>query len=371
MMTEQNASSIHKIVITGGPCAGKTTAMSWIQNKLSQLGYTVLFLPEAATELKNGGLDPSICYPFEKCLIHLQLDREKAYEEYASKIPEGKVLLVCDRGVMDATAYLSSKENARIYWEFGSSETEFRDHYDAVFHLVTTAKGAEDAYTLENNKARSETMEEARALDDRLIQAWTGHPHFRVIDNSTDFPGKMKRLLEEITSFLGEPQPYEIERKFLIKKPSKELLDSFPCIKKIDIIQTYLISPPGEELRIRQRGSNGSYAYYQTRKREVQGCKRLETERRLTEQEYLQLLMQADPGMHPVRKERYCLTHQNRYFEIDLYPQWENEAILEIELKDENEEMQIPDGIEVIREVTDDPHYRNAYLARNNAGITT
>jgi nucleoside-triphosphatase THEP1 len=35
--------SIHKIVITGGPCAGKTTALSWIQNAFSQRGYAVLF----------------------------------------------------------------------------------------------------------------------------------------------------------------------------------------------------------------------------------------------------------------------------------------------------------------------------------------
>ena len=38
---------ISKIVITGGPCAGKSTAMSWIQNAFTQKGYVVLFLPES------------------------------------------------------------------------------------------------------------------------------------------------------------------------------------------------------------------------------------------------------------------------------------------------------------------------------------
>ena len=33
---------ITKIVITGGPCAGKTTAMSWIQNSFTRRGYVVL-----------------------------------------------------------------------------------------------------------------------------------------------------------------------------------------------------------------------------------------------------------------------------------------------------------------------------------------
>ena len=48
--------SISKIVITGGPCAGKTTGMSWIQNAFTERGYTVLFIPEAATELISGGV---------------------------------------------------------------------------------------------------------------------------------------------------------------------------------------------------------------------------------------------------------------------------------------------------------------------------
>ena len=52
---------IRKIVITGGPCAGKTTAMSWIQNEFSKLGYTVLFVPETATELISGGVAPWTC----------------------------------------------------------------------------------------------------------------------------------------------------------------------------------------------------------------------------------------------------------------------------------------------------------------------
>lgn len=38
-----------KIVIKGGPCAGKTTVMSWIQNTFTQKGYKVVFMLETAT----------------------------------------------------------------------------------------------------------------------------------------------------------------------------------------------------------------------------------------------------------------------------------------------------------------------------------
>ena len=52
---------LSKIVITGGPCAGKSTAMSWIQNAFTQMGYVVLFIPETATELITGGVAPWTC----------------------------------------------------------------------------------------------------------------------------------------------------------------------------------------------------------------------------------------------------------------------------------------------------------------------
>ena len=86
----------------------------------------------------------------------------------------------------------------------------FQCVFDAVFHLVTAAKGAEAAYTCANNQARTESVAEEAALDDRLLAAWTGHPHLRVIDNSSDFEDKMKRLIAEISFFLGEPEPLEI-----------------------------------------------------------------------------------------------------------------------------------------------------------------
>ena len=172
------------------------------------------------------------------------------------------------------------------------------------------------------------------------------------------------RLVKEISLFLGEPEPYEIERKFLIEYPDIERLKDDPNCEEIDIIQTYLKSDNNEEVRIRQRGKNGSYIYFKTTKRTIDGCKRIETEKRLTEREYLQLLMDADTDCRPVRKTRYCLTYNNQYFEIDVYPFWNNKAILEIELNDESEKISFPDFIKIIKEVTDDEYYKNHSLAK-------
>lgn len=358
---------VSKIVITGGPCAGKTTAMSWIQNAFTQKGYAVLFVPETATELITGGVAPWTCgsnVEYQQCQLKLQMEKENIFEQAARTMKSDKILIVCDRGALDNRAYMDAVEFAAALDFVGASEVELRDSYDAVFHLVTAAKGAEGFYTTANNAARTETVEEAAALDDKLIAAWTGHPHLRVIDNATDFEAKMRRLIAEISSFLGEPEPFEIERKFLIAYPDIKWLESIPNCQRIEMIQTYLKSANDDEVRVRQRGIDGSYIYFLTTKRKVSERKRVEIERRLSKEEYLRLLMDADTSRRQIRKTRYCLTYQNQYFEIDVYPFWKDQAIAEIELSDEEMEVRFPEQIRVIKEVTDDASYKNASLAK-------
>ena len=366
MRKQKELPKITKIVVTGGPCAGKSTAISWIQNAFTKLGYKVIFIPETSTELITAGINLSSCnspLDFEKGLVKLQLEKEKIYEDIAKEMPYSKILIVCDRGVMDNKAYVKPIDFLSILRDIKSNETILRDSYDAVFHLVSAAKGAEKYYTLENNQARSESIEDAAILDDKIISAWTGHPHFRIIDNSSNFDIKMKKLIAEISLFLGEPEPYEIERKFLIEYPDIDWLEKNPKCQRVEIIQTYLKSSNDDEIRVRQRGLDGNYIYFQTIKRKINSLKRIELEKRLSKDEYLELLMEADNEKRPIRKTRYCLTYHNQYFEIDIYPFWDKQAIAEIELRNENEEIKFPKKIKVLKEVTNDYRYKNAYLA--------
>ena len=357
---------ITKIVITGGPCAGKTTAMGRIQKDFVRQGYKVLFVPETATELITGGVAPWTLVTNEEyqiCQVSLQKRKEEIFERAASRMGADKVLIVCDRGVMDNRAYMNDTEFENVMRELGLNEIEERDRYDAVFHLNTAAKGALEAYTLSNNGARIETPEQAAEIDDKLIAAWTGHPHLRVIDNSTPFEEKLNRLIAEISSFLGEPEPMEIERKYLIRYPDLQKLEELPNCEKVEIAQTYLVSADETEIRVRQRGRNGYYLYYRTEKRRISGTSRAETERRISEADYVEYLMQADPARRPIRKTRYCLTENSRYYEIDIYPEWKKQAVMELELRNEDEEVVFPRDISVIREVTEDPAYKNYSLA--------
>ena len=361
---EKSQAKITKIVLTGGPCAGKTTALSWINNYFSKRGYVVIFIPETATELITNGVTPWNTKEYQIFQLKMQKSKEQIYESAAKAIKTDKILMVLDRGVLDSKAYMTEAEFKKVLRECGTSEVKERDSYDAIFHLVTAAKGKEEFYTLSNNKARTESVSDAKKIDDKIISAWTGHPHFRIIDNSTDFEEKLERLLKEITSFLGEPEPYEIERKFLIKYPNIKELESMPNCTKVEIIQTYLTSTDDVERRIRARGIDGDYVYYSTEKRKVSNLKRVEVEKRLSQDEYLKLLMDADNNLHAIRKTRYCLSENNQYFEIDIYPEWKNQAIMEIEMSSEDEEIKVPEFIKIIKEVTDDEKYKNHEMAR-------
>lgn len=356
-----------KIVITGGPCAGKSTAMSRIQEEFGQMGYTVLFVPETATELITGGVAPWTCantVEYQLCQLELQLHKEAVFEKAAKGMDSSKVLIVCDRGALDCKAYMAQEEFDQMLDELGMNEVELRDGYDAVFHLVSAAKGAQEYYSTADHPARTETVEEAALLDDKLISAWTGHPHLRIIENDSDFKAKMQKLMAEIASFLGEPEPFEIERKFLIEYPDIAWLEENPACQRVEIIQTYLNSATDDEVRVRQRGIGGHYLYYKTTKRAVSSVKRVEVERRLSQNEYLSLLMEADTSKRQIRKDRYCLTYEGQYFEIDVYPFWKDRAIVEIELSDEDAEIRLPEQLKVIRDVTEDESYKNSALAR-------
>jgi len=357
---------MHRIVITGGPCGGKSTAMSWIKSYFEERGYRVLFVPETATELITGGVAPWTCgknVDHQKCQMKLQITKEDVFAYAASTMPVDKILVVCDRGALDNRAYMNEEEYAESLRYIGMNEVELRDRYDAVFHLVTAALGAEKFYTTANNAARTETVEEAIALDNKIISAWTGHPHFRMIDNSTDFKGKMRRLMCEISAFLGEGEHYEIERKYLIEYPDLAWLESHPFCHRTEILQTYLKSEDGEEIRVRQRGEHGHFTYFNTVKKEISALKRVEEESVISESEYLTLLLDADPTLRPIRKTRYLMSYEGQYLEIDVYPFMKEHAIVEVELCHEDATVTLPPQFRLIREVTGEAAYKNKTLA--------
>ena len=124
---------ITKIVITGGPCAGKTTAMSWIQNAFARMGYAVLFVDETATQLITGGAAPWLSTSnrdYQWRLIELQQSKEKAFTEIAKTMKDEKILVVCDRAALDNRAYMTESDFQYVLRQLNTNEVALRDQYD-------------------------------------------------------------------------------------------------------------------------------------------------------------------------------------------------------------------------------------------------
>jgi CYTH domain-containing protein/predicted ATPase len=361
------ASPIHRIVLTGGPCGGKTTALVKIRERLESFGFRVYLVPESATLLLTGGVSvagasPEQILAFEAALLRAQMALEEAFLQVAASTGAPSVL-ICDRGAMDVSAYLPPDLWQALLDEHGWTVVELRDRrYDAVVHLVTAAEGAEAFYTTANNAARTETPEKARELDARLRHAWVGHPHLRVVDNSTDFAGKVRRVIEAVCRVTGVPEPVEVERKYLVRKAP----DVLPVrAEEVEIDQTYLAAPDGGEARVRRRGQRGSYTYTHTLKKPAGAGERVEIERPITGRDYVNFLAQADPARRTVRKRRTCFLHEGQYFELDRFldPR-PGLVLLEVELDDPKAAVRLPPFLEIEREVTDDPAYSNYRIAQ-------
>jgi len=159
-------------------------------------------------------------------------------------------------------------------------------------------------------------------------------------------------------------EPLEIERKYLIRYPDLDLLEQI-CSKKIFLVQTYLVSDQGKSRRIRRSECNGSVIYWYNEKEKISDLTRIEREREISETEFCELLKEMIPGSNTIIKTRFCIPSGEHCFEVDIFPEWNDRAFVEVELEYEEQKFEIPDCLSVIKEVTEDRRYTNNSLAVN------
>ena len=246
----------------------------------------------------------------------------------------------------------------------GTDTNQLKARYDAVLHLVSAADGAEKYYTTATNATRYEQMNEeglriARELDKKVVNAWTGHPHLRVINNNDDFNAKLNRVLKEIANVLGLPQPIEEERKYIV-----EIVGDIPECSESTITQTYLVAEPGVEMRLRRRDWKGKFVNILTTKKKISETEQLETERQVDNNLYESLVKQADPYRHTIVKRRKSFIWKGQYFELDDYQEpVSNLMILETKGIKCHEDVKFPPFLRVIEDITGRTEYYNYNIA--------
>ena len=188
---------ISKIVITGGPCSGKTTIIKQLRNQYSNLGYKVVTLSETATDLIISGIigkDPKIgAMPFQQAIMRTQINKEKIYEELLKHCEYENIIMFCDRGLMDGKAYVSNSDFEKLLKEFKLTEQDVLNKYDSVIHLESVAKAKPELFGYDTNQARTSTVEQAIIFNDKVYDAWHKHKNFVPIPFEEDFHKKLKK----------------------------------------------------------------------------------------------------------------------------------------------------------------------------------
>lgn len=366
---------IKRIVLTGGPCAGKTTALAKIEQDLKEKGYRVLIVPESATELIKSGINPIDrdgigIIEFQKVIMLYQYQKEEFYNEVANKFKDEKIVIIYDRGLMDNKAYVPDDRFKEIL-DYSSkklnkslTELDIASRYDMVIHLVTSAEGDAKNYTLENNTARIETAEEARVQDKKALESWSMHDNLKIVGNYEHFNEKIDRVLSIIHDCLGSTVLIKKERKFLVDNIDfNNFLEKLKYVR-CEIEQYYLesymnILVNNIEKRLRKITYNDCVNYYYSLySRETSGIKKIISERKLTEREFKDILYHSEV-ISKINKKRYTFVYDRQYFKLDFFDDF---SMLEVRQMCENSKFCIPNGIELIKEVTDNIDYQNINL---------
>ncbi len=362
---------ILRIVITGGPCGGKTTALEEISKIFRTQGYTVFIVNETATELINDGVKPFgntedklELIDFQKMVLEAQLAKEKIRDYAAEHCKNENVVIIYDRGILDNRAYLKDEEFKMLIDEKGITESEILARYDLVIHLVTAADGKPEHYDLKTNKARTETIEEAIQKDRRTMESWSTHPNQKIVINDCLFDEKIQKVGNIIRGFLGENEVLNQE-KYKIQIDQIDLVElannqSVHMLKE-DILEFVKSYGDDEDEMYRESIIAGSSHYTYTKIKYNSDGTKTTVHKNVSEEEFKENLSRIDG--EPIAKTRYNFIYNGERYRLDLYHQPARLTTLERDVTKKNSQ-KLPKFITAKENITNDRFYSDANIYR-------
>ncbi len=182
-----------RIALTGGPNGGKTTALSILKETF---GGKVEIVPEAATLIFSGGFprkDGS--RPHVEAAQRIIFYTTQQLEELALKTSPAD-LIICDRGTVDAAVYWPDGIDA-FFADMGTTLDAQLARYDAVIHLSPPLT----AEFYQSTHVRTESLEQAAAIDRKILKIWERHPNRMVLPSMEHFfqkAGIIKNFIETL-----------------------------------------------------------------------------------------------------------------------------------------------------------------------------
>mmetsp|Transcript_89820 Transcript_89820/g.187753 ORF Transcript_89820/g.187753 Transcript_89820/m.187753 type:complete len:473 (+) Transcript_89820:65-1483(+) len=210
--TESPAQSVVRIILTGGPGGGKSSALATLRDHLSKTGYQVIVVPENSTTLLNnsGGYDAAWHgterhVMMQTLFLRFQLYQEEIYNSWPNLRPERPHIILQDRGCLDGRLFCTEEQWEKVLTNVGIKEEDLLHRYDLIIHMTSAASGLEEAYDYgpgSSNPARYHTPEQARVADELAQKTYEKHPHVRVIPNFSRFSAKMQALVNSVSQAL-------------------------------------------------------------------------------------------------------------------------------------------------------------------------
>lgn len=176
---KKEAHDCSRVVLTGGPGAGKTAILEIAKRNFCE---HVAILPEAAGIIFGGGFwrhDTVVARKAsQRAIFHVQRELERIVED-----EKQSAIALCDRGTLDGLAYWPNSEES--FWhEVGSTKEAELSRYSVVIHLRSPS--LQRGYN-NQNPVRIESATQAAEIDEKIAQAWGGHPRRVFIDSQNDF----------------------------------------------------------------------------------------------------------------------------------------------------------------------------------------
>ena len=384
---------IFKIVLTGGPCAGKTSVVERFGRIAKAIpNLKVILSKEAATILKHSGIDFMTCgggSVFQERIIDWQLNAEEtayiAALNYVAMHPEHTVIILCDRGIMDGEAYYNTPEDFEAVLNAkGLDKQMMYARYDAVICMRSAAIGAPEFYTTADGTPRDETVEEAAKLDKKCCAAWRNHKNYFEIDNTFQFYPKMDKAIATILKIAGLDVPKKICKRYLIQMPN--MFDIYNRCSDIEVCKdkTFFLRQGDSNtyisIKIRKVGQNSTYyrsiqrwglvKHPDTGKNVEQAV--FDSTLEITEKELVNSLGDIDSKVHPLDKMTYSF-HVGKfvYCELDVYPNNETRAYLRAYLDSDTEENNatVCNFFQIVQEVTYNRKYSEHEIASSGGKV--
>ena len=271
--------AIYRVLLTGGPCGGKSSALAALNDELTRRGLHTIVVPESSTLIlqNSGGFDPSWAgagtdvplVALQGLMLENQIHMEELFHKVARLRPGQPTVLLHDRGCLDGKAFCSAEQWAAVVRNYNTkrgwlshnqqpttppvpsssagadavgkppssptavaastatalSDATMLQRYDLVLHLTTAADGAEEHYEFgpgSKNPARFHDPAGARLADSLFKTIYAAHPRRFIVPNFTDWSSKLRRILWHLSDFLEYGTAFQMLRGELIVREMSE-----------------------------------------------------------------------------------------------------------------------------------------------------